>query len=185
MALGYTVIDPGYEVQFIEINRSMIGLNGDGTVHVAKLDTLPTLLANTVSIAALRAYWDATASGISLGLQAERQIINAASALIAGTVTDIGGTETGNVHRQSHVYILPPGLSECVGEIPSSTSDLTMAQRMAEVKNFEIDISNYIIHSSSAAAFRAYRAWKYADEATEAKTIAAQGYFKNPAQENR
>ena len=186
MALKHFVIDPGFPLETIEIPKNTVGidLEGDGNVRVTRLDTIPDLIGHTLlaDINALKAFWNERDATISLSLRVLRHLVNSVAKLKDGMATEENNANPSTIHALSYQYILPPGLSECIHDIvdPSDSSDLSKSRLARDIKFFEVDFTNYQLHDSIDEAAKAYQRWKYAEEASMAKRLASQEYFKIP-----
>ena len=84
------------------------------------------------------------------------------------------------MHRLSYQYILPPGIANGISVLPDVNTDAGDARNRLLVQVLESRHDNIMKHSTAPEAWQAWIAYTVAEESTNEKALADQGYLINP-----
>ena len=176
----------GLQFDTIELERRVFaGFTDITTVEAVTLDSVVTALGTGVvaDLAALIALWNESPTPpiTDTFQRLARGQLNLANPLVSGTQTDReDGTTTGRVFQRSYQYILPPGLSNGMSVLSTSSGNADRERNRLLVKSLEVRHDNIRKYGDAGPAWDAWVEYVIASEAEQELTTAARGYFVTP-----
>lgn len=189
--MAYFVHD-GIEFQTTRVASNNFGGPSTESVDALSLEAIISAIAPTAGtsalipgasaaaqLTALEGYWEAT--GVSDTYERlSRDLLNNVAPLISGTLPAVApDTGQAKYHRLSHQYILPVGLSNARGALPSSQSPANVAESVIRVflKTLEVRHDHIRKHNDQDTAWEAWISYAIAGESDAEQTLARQGYL--------
>lgn len=207
-------VHEGLEFQTIEVRPVTIGFSGNTNLQAITAESVIAALADgtttgiipgadaAAQLLAYNAVWN-TEQAPGTIRQLNQDIFRRKVRLIADTTPGTGSdaTVTANINSLSAQYILPPGFSDVLHELPDyvvreqfgqipgesvSAFNTRLAtvrgtrRNYALIKSLEIRHDNIIKHDTANVAWEAWRRYVEVTEASEDKSGAESGYLVKP-----
>lgn len=197
-------VHEGLEFQTIEVPPVTIGFSGNTNLQAITAESVIAALGTTIlaDVDAYKAVWN-TEQAPGTIRQLNQDIFRRKVRLIADTTPGTGSdaTVTANINSLSAQYILPPGFTDVLHELPDYVVREQFGQIPGEsvgafntrlataraarrnyalIKSLETRHDNIIKHDTANVAWESWRRYIEVTEASEDKSGAESGYLVKP-----